>query len=358
MVMATLAGDLVRFYAAGHNGCGFYRMVQPAAALAAAGVPCGVSYRIVGGTPLGPGAPLVIPQESGDGRRMPAVAPTFIRETAPTLVFQRPLTPLVGRMVELAAREGRRVIVELDDDMWSIAPHNETAKAVGRAELAILERACRLASAVIVSTAALAAVVARRTGQRRVAVIPNAVDPALAVAPDRPAAPLVVGWAGSSSHRADFRAAVPALAEAARRPGVAVRLAGYDGLQGTAVPHEFVPWTASIPAHYATVATFAVAVAPLEGGRFNAAKSAVKWMESAIHATPMVLSDTGPYAGPEVGDGAALTAASPSDFAKQLRRLLADPGLRAAVGAAARADVLARHTIEQRVPAYREVLCA
>jgi glycosyltransferase involved in cell wall biosynthesis len=356
--MATLPGDVVRFYAAGQNGCGWYRCVQPAAALAAAGVPCGVSYRIVGGTSLAPDRPRIVPQETGDARRLPAIPPTFIRETAPVVVFQRPMTPLVGQMVELAAREGRRVIVELDDDMWSIAPHNETARAVGRAELAILERSCRVAGAVIVSTAALAAVVARRTGQRRIAVIPNAIDPALAVAPGRPVAPTVVGWAGSSSHRADFRAAVPALAEAARRPGVVVRLAGYDGLQGTAVPHEFLPWTASIPAHYANVATFDIALAPLEGGRFNAAKSAVKWMESALFATPMVLSDVGPYAGAEVGPGAALKAAGPADFAKQLRRLLADPGLRAQIGGAARADVLARHTIDRRIPAYREVLCA
>ena len=129
-----------------------------------------------------------------------------------------------------------------------------------------------------------------------------------------------------------------------------------DPLAGTPGPRRIHPWTTSVPAHYRNIATLDMALAPLENSRFNRSKSALKWMEHSLHGTPMVLSDVPCYREAADDGLTALFAADATRFARQLRRLADDPALRLDIGLRARGEVLARHTIDRRVPLYREVL--
>lgn len=339
---AAVGEAAVVFFPADRHGSAFYRCEQPVAALVRAGLAVGIRLRV---------------PTRNRGATIDA-----LRLAAGALVFHRPIAPGLPEVIAVARREGRRVLVELDDDVWSLAPHNPAAPHFTRAALDRLGECIRAAHGVIASTPALAARIAAVTGQRCVAVIPNAVDPALAgpprdAAPDRP---LVVGWAGGASHRADFRVARPAILamqrRAATRGDMAVQFHGDDPLRGTPGPRTIHGWTMAIPEHYARIAAFDLAIAPLENSRFNRSKSALKWLEHALHRTPMVLSDVPCYRELAVDGGTALFAADATRFARQLRRLADDPALRASIGAAAHAEVLARHTIERRVPLYREVL--
>jgi glycosyltransferase involved in cell wall biosynthesis len=327
----------------GKDGCGWYRMEQPCRALVAAGVPADVTNRL----------PVVFGEGGGVARRV-----VRLRTEAPTLVFQRPLFDLTRQCVELAAGEGRAVFVELDDDLWSLPAHDPASRQITPAMIATFAACCRAATGVIVSTPALARQVTRHTGQKRVVVIPNAIDPAAMppTPPRRDGADLIVGWAGSASHRRDFVVARPALREVAALPGVGVAIQGEDLLARTGIPHHAAAWTGSVAEHYRRCAHFDVAIAPLLPTAFNAAKSSIKWMESAYHGIPMVCSRVGPYAA-DVRDGeTGLLAALSAAFTRELLRLVNDAALRAEIGDAARAEIMARHLIAHRVPDYLQVL--
>lgn len=326
----------VVFFRSDREGCAFYRCEQPAAALMRAGVFARVTHH---------------PQARGRGGEI-----EWLRTHGDALVFQRPMIPQSPDLIRVGVREGRRVLVELDDDIWSMAPHNPSAHAFTREVLDRVAECCRLAHGVIVSTAALAARVRAVTRQPRIFVIPNAVDPALAGARCAAGVPLVFGWAGGASHRADFRVARDGVLALQARPDVAVHFHGDDPLRGTRGPRHITGWVRSVPDHYRRIADFDAAMAPLENSRFNRSKSALKWMEYALHGTPAVLSDVHCYRELADDGATALFAGSAAQFARHLRRLIEDAALRTAIGEAARAEVLARHTIDRRVPLYMEAL--
>lgn len=325
----------------GPDGCGFYRGRQPSAALAAAGVDSTIRRHIT--------------------RTFRGAETLAIRTPGDVIVFQRPMPAEMPSLMRCAVREGRRVVVELDDDVWSIAPHNPAARWFDAATLARLADCCQVAHAVIVSTEPLAARVRAVTGQREIVVIPNAVDPALAgpPRPDPEGRPLVLGWAGGASHRMDFRVARDAVVAAQRHPGVEVHFYGDDPLCGpppTPGPRAIHRWTADMAEHYRHVATFDVGLAPVENSRFNRSKSALKWMEYALHAVPAVVSAVPCYLGAVRHKETGIVAAGARDWERWALRLVRDAGMRRELGEAARAEVLARHTVAHRLPLYREVL--
>jgi glycosyltransferase involved in cell wall biosynthesis len=335
--------SVVQFIAADQGGCGWYRCVLPAAALRAAGVDASIAYG-----KLVTFARLPVPQRIISG----------VLDLAPVNVIQRPLRDAMLQVVESAIRQGARVWIELDDDFWSLPAHNPAAPYVGKYGVPNLTRCCQLAEGVIVSTPTLARRVRRMTGQRNIVTIPNAIDPTLfAPCPiprdDRAA---IVGWAGGTSHRADFAAIGDALARLARDTRVDLWLFGDNPLAASGIPHEHCAWSADVPEHYRRIGVLDIALAPLVDDQFNRSKSAVKWLEHAAHGTPMVLSPVTPYTEAAKDGATALFARTPREWYRQVRRLCTDRALREQIGQAARAEVLARHTTDQRVALYREVL--
>jgi glycosyltransferase involved in cell wall biosynthesis len=87
-----------------------------------------------------------------------------------------------------------------------------------------------------------------------------------------------------------------------------------------------------------------VHVVPLADTLFAACKSELKWIEAALVGRPVVAAAVGPY-GDCVRTGAnGWLAASPNDFVTHLLQAIDDTGLRVRLGAASRAEVLARWT--------------
>lgn len=383
----------VVFYRQDVQGCGFYRCEQPVAALRRAGVAahCHAGMTRVNRRGVGD------PRPSDPEPRDYAAHISYLKSVGDTLVFQRPVTREIAALVFAAVREGRRVLVELDDDMWHLAPHNPAAPFMTREARDRLTAVCRAAAAVIVSTATLADVVRRVTGQANIVVIPNAVDPDLA-GPSRAepgeGVPLRAGWAGGSSHRADFRVAARGFAALEAEPGVEVHLYGDDPLvplpvatvslrdftsveranyrlsrriparllsQPKPVDHgrrHFHPWTYDLAQHFRNIAGLHVGCAPLDNSSFNRSKSGLKWMEYALSGTPAVVSPVVCYEEVARHGETALFARTPAEWAAALLRLARDAGLRRAIGEAARETVLREHTIARRVGLYREVLDA
>lgn len=326
------------------GGCAWYRCQLPARALAAAGVAVAsttalrVRTRPVAGS---------------------LTAITEVLDLGRVTVIQRPIRHQLRALIERAADQGARIIVDLDDDFWSLTPDNPATRHIlATGGLTHLVHACRAASAVIVSTPALARRVSRETGQRNIAVIPNAIDPALfPPCPIPPDGLIRVGWAGGSSHRNDLRLIAPALSRLTRDPRVQCHTFGVDLLPPD-VPHLHHQWADAIPEHYRRIGILDVAAAPLTTERFNRSKSNVKWLEHAAHGTPMVLSPLLPYTESARDNDTALFADTPRDWYRQLHRLVADPILRWDIGQSAYQTVMAQHTIARRLPLYREVLAA
>ncbi|MFN2608170.1 MAG: glycosyltransferase [Acidimicrobiales bacterium] len=102
-----------------------------------------------------------------------------------------------------------------------------------------------------------------------------------------------------------------------------------------------------------------VNLAPLTpGSRFNEAKSAIKWLEAALVATPTVASPTEPFGDAVVDGETALLAATPEDWAAALELLVVDHARRDAIGSRARRAALLRWSPHLQARRYLDILTA
>jgi glycosyltransferase involved in cell wall biosynthesis len=176
-----------------------------------------------------------------------------------------------------------------------------------------------------------------------------------------------VGFAGSITHnRDDLDIALPALLECGRLPHVELHFWGAhprfrDGharaglLSYAGVPYHYHGEVPDFFTYHRQIGLLDVAVAPLADTIWNRCKSGCKWLENALHGTPMVVSDLPPYADVEQGV-TGLKARTVEQFRQGLRRLVNDADLRQRIGGAARAAVLQAHTLTARTPVWRALL--
>src|SRR5579884_1001870 len=123
-------------------------------------------------------------------------------------VFSRVLKAGFLGVLEHVRRQGKKLVWELDDDLWGVPDWNPASRAIGQAELDVCDWVARAADAVVVSTAPLKEAVAARPGvdPDKVVVLPNLVDldqwpePP----PRQPRDEVRVLWAGSVHHDMDL----------------------------------------------------------------------------------------------------------------------------------------------------------
>jgi len=248
---------------------------------------------------------------------------TDVVPVAPTTVFLRPArAEAVGFIADIVKR-GRVAIVELDDDMWSIARHNPAYgywNANGGEMLRNLEGSIRAASGVTVTTDALAATI--RPMNANVVVLPNMLPPGWAPAPEHES--VTIGWGGSSTHRADVALVADALVYASRSADVAL-----IGAMGDWTPYSprIAHWApVTIPEMPALLSGFDIGIAPLVDSRFNRAKSDLKVLEYAACSIPVIAS-------PRYRDTPARIASNYKEWCRHIDALVSSPELRKVEGA-------------------------
>jgi hypothetical protein len=105
-----------------------------------------------------------------------------------------------------------------------------------------------------------------------------------------------------------------------------------------------------------------VNLAPLEPGSvFNESKSAIKWLEAALTATPTVASPTEPFRDAITDGTNGVLASAPEEWERALDELLDDGDARARLGERARRDALLRwspHVQGERYLAILDRACA
>lgn len=184
----------------------------------------------------------------------------------------------------------------------------------------------------------------------------------LALRRPRRSGPLRIGYfSGTNTHNDDWAAVEPAVLDVLRRhPDVELWLGGLlepgpgvRALGRRVVRLPMKPWY-ELPGVLHDVD---INLAPLTlGGRFNDAKSAIKWLEAALVGTPTIATPTAPFV-EAIDDGVTgLLATTPGDWADHLTWLLEDHAARHRLGQNARRSALLRWSPDRQADRYVEIL--
>lgn len=250
------------------------------------------------------------------------------------LVISQLSAPDLTALIAHRRRAGRPTIFEINDDLSGAGDwlrHGEGARQqVLRAAVLNTARAC---DAVIYSSEGLR--------QRYAALHPRAfvLEPPVSVAAtQRPQSGFVLGWGGTTSHRADLMAIAPVLADFLQaNPRARFAFMGHAG--------AFADLLAMLPAAQVDLSPFAddaawqhfltglhAGLAPLGDTRFNRARSDGKFAQYAAAGVVPVLADVLPYAAHREH---ACLYDTPQALRALLQRLHDDPGFRAERASAA-----------------------
>lgn len=238
------------------------------------------------------------------------------------LVCQRLWEPTVLDGIEYAKSKGKLTVYEVDDDYWSLHDSNPVRGFWTHDKLTSMVDNIRACNRATVTTRGLADVVS--VWQSDVRVLPNMLrggDWAFTPRPTHD--PLVIGWAGSHSHRIDLEVIRDVLPHVLNRnPNVIVRTIGVPAeWVGTHERMEQVE-PVEISEYPDLIAGFDIALAPLADTRFNRSKSDLKVLEYAACGVPSVAS------GVAYAHTPALIGRNAKDWLKHLNRLIADKDAR------------------------------
>lgn len=325
-------------------GCGSYRLIWPAQTLSAQG------YDVH----------IVMPGETSglhgnwiDGELQGVI----VDNDADVFVFQRVTARPLAQLIVFLLKQGRTVVVDMDDDLTNIHPSNPAfrmlhPKTSPHNNWQHASNACRNATLVTVSTPELQ----RRYGQQRSRVLRNCVPRSFIDLPRREPAEPTWGWAGAvHSHPDDL----PMIAGAVQSLRSSYLTVGYSEGTGKALglPEdppatgriEFADWSRALQ-------SISVGVAPLADTKFNEAKSWLKPLEYAAVGVPWVASDRAEYRelwNVSGGEGGFLVGDRTRDWIRPLKRLLTDDAFRRETGEAGR-TAAAKMTIEEHAWRWME----
>ena len=287
----------------------------------------------------------------GFGRRLGLLA------TVPNYDFvfiHREAAPLGPPVLEwlIAKVLRKRIIYDFDDAIWLANTSEANQLAAGLKWHQKVASICRWAYKNSCGNAYLAAY-ARQFNPQAI-VNPTTIDTVHLhnqvrdqAAPGR----LVIGWTGTHSTLKYLAQLVPVLAQ--------LEAEGLDfefrviSNQPPALPLRslvYVPWRKA--SEIADLLTFHVGLMPLEDDPWAQGKCAFKALQYMALGVPPLVSPVG--MNPEVvQDGQnGYVCATPADWERRLRQLLADPGLRQRLGQAARATVEARYSVRANTPNF------
>jgi glycosyltransferase involved in cell wall biosynthesis len=267
---------------------------------------------------------------------------------ADVLVLQRVSHHWHSQVVRLLRVKGVAVVIDMDDDLSSI--HRDNIAYVNyhpRSNTPFswknVERACKDATLVTVSTRPLLDVYARHG---RGLVLDNYVPARyLDIKPEDTGC---LGWAGTTaSHPGDL----PMCGKAVRdlvREGYRFKVVGppskvRDGLRLDREP-EYTG-IVGIDDWATEISKLSVALAPLHASKFNYSKSRLKVAEAMAVGVPWVGSPRPEYTRVRRESGAGTLAETPKDWYQAIRKLMDDPALRQDEGARGR-EFMRDQTVE------------
>lgn len=223
-----------------------------------------------------------------------------------------------------------------------------------------------MADMVTVTTDILAE--AFRPYSKNVVVLPNCIDNTVwKKLPLLPRKDVRMGWFGGSSHYEDLvilQDILPKVMEKNPHLKMVVMGAKFDAVFKDVDPKriEYHGWVETPAYPYkAAILDLDFAVIPLRESRFNACKSAIKWIEMASLGVPAVTSYVSPYK--EVateGNGMWIEANDPRGWIEGIEYMANDAKLRSQIAAEAMKTVMENFEIHSKVgmwsDAYKGVI--
>lgn len=259
---------------------------------------------------------------------------------ADLVVFHREFPGLCsnyGKILWKCRMEQKPVVYELDD-LLSRIPQGHASFEFLSGIAPSIASAVSDADAVLVSTEKLKSELS--VHNRNIFVVPNCLDDDLwTIRPPRHNPELVkIGYAATTTHRADAELIAPALADLADRWGSRINIE-FVGVAPPAVLQRRanVVWHQMNDIDYAdyvrvmNTKAFDIGIAPLIDNDFNRCKSYMKYLEYSAMGAVGVYSNLEPYLDVVEPGVNGFLAQSPEDWAKHLSRLVETPELRLAV---------------------------
>lgn len=273
-------------------------------------------------------------------------------------------------LLEKLKRSGKRIVYDLDDDIFNIDKNNPAEKLIGRDDLKAAEACIKLADVVTTTVEPLKNVIIDVTGVKDVVVISNAMDMDLGWR----ATPLTgspdglkrIFWQGGESHGEDWMECIDAIdAIMGEREDVRLVIFGYLPpivISMSEVPHwkgkiEFLRF--SEPETYFEMMKHVraeVGIAPLKNTMFNQSKSSLKFMEYAATGMPTVASDEPPYSDVIEHGIDGFIADNSQEWFDYISLCLDDKRKRLSVLEGARRKVREQFNIKKTVDEWKKVL--
>lgn len=256
---------------------------------------------------------------------------------ADVVVLLRPGSPHSLKNVAYAKQMRKKLIIDFDDDLWSISRDNPAWSGWNNNNghhLNILAE--NMKSADLVTTTTDELVQLAKKFNKNVIKLPNMLpdeyweNPKITRDPDY----ITIGWAGSTSHVSDIRVILSSVTTILNKyPNVKFAFAGLR----PDIPHDRVVILPPVPIeeYPSLLGTFDIALAAITDTRFNRAKSDLKYIESAAVGSPIVASKVSPYFSVKAGETGFL-AQHGKDWVKYLSLLIENEDLRIKMGKAAR----------------------
>lgn len=341
----------IAFWAAGKDGSSWYRSDMPAEAL----------------------------RWRGHSVWADTILPATVALRADVIVGSRVATPDAVRRWEALERDGKRLVLDLDDDYFKIHPSNAKAHAFwNRPEIREgLIRSCWLADRITVVSEGLAQSMAERFPTKDIRVVGNALPAQLLQTPrdyagretedtTGPGRRVTIGWAGSQS----TATALPMIARplnmalnlrtTAGRLAADVKLVGIEPQNAHAAglrPEvKTSGWIDANPRHYLSLVNqFDIWVAPYEDTPFNQAKFPTKALEAGFLGIPLIASDIAPYRRWIDHGVTGFLVKSPHEWSRRIKELVESAELRQRMGTAARAAASA-HILQDAGENWERVL--
>ncbi|MEW6571869.1 MAG: glycosyltransferase family 4 protein [Nitrospirota bacterium] len=322
----------IYFAQADFGGCGFYRILQPAAFLK-----------------------FVMQHEVKIGFRFQL--PELLEYDL--IVFQRQYLPQVLESVNILRQYNKKTIYEIDDDLWHVPPQNESSKYWEGDRIAAAEAIMHACDAVTTSTEPLADLI--RPHNKNVHVIPNFIPEVIPL--EKFNSIIRVGWTGSISHIVDFSdEIIRALKDIKKKYKERVELVfcGWipEGLVGQVTYYEPVP-----PMHYLYFLNelrLHIGIMPCADIKFNQCKSNLKFLEYSITKTASIASAIYPYVTTMTEDtGILIKQGTYDEWYEAIDHLVQDADLRKRLSNSAYETVRSKYLIMNQIAnidkVYREI---
>jgi glycosyltransferase involved in cell wall biosynthesis len=215
---------------------------------------------------------------------------------------------------------------------------------------------CRLSSHVVVGNQFLADYA--RQFNATVTVVPTSIDTEIYMPPSRngSAAPVVIGWTGSSTSQTYLEWFAPVLRELKQQCEFELRVVSNREPDLPDLPYVWRPW--SPETEIAEIGQFDIGIMPMPDDKWSLGKCALKALQCMSLGMATVASDIGANREVIRHDVNGMLAKTDEDWLDQLKHLVNDPILRARLGAAGKQTVDDLYSTERCAARFAEVVRA